>query len=32
MDRRADLDGDAELTAYNARLARLNAADGADDR
>ncbi len=32
MDRRADLDGDAELTAYNARLARLNAADEADDR
>lgn len=26
-DRRAELDGDAELTAYNARLARLNAAD-----
>ncbi len=32
MDRRADLDGDAELTAYNARLARLNAADEAEDR
>ncbi len=31
MDRRADLDGDAELTAYNARLARMNAADVADD-
>lgn len=26
-DRRAELDGDADLTAYNARLARLNAAD-----
>lgn len=24
LDRRAELDGDAELTAYNARLARLN--------
>jgi putative copper resistance protein D len=32
MDRRADLDGDAELTAYNARLARMNAADSAEDR
>jgi cytochrome c oxidase assembly factor CtaG len=27
MDRRAELDGDAELNAYNARLARMNAAD-----
>jgi cytochrome c oxidase assembly factor CtaG len=27
MDRRADLDGDAELSAYNARLARMNGAD-----
>jgi putative copper resistance protein D len=32
MDRRADLDGDAELSAYNARLARMNAADSAEDR
>ena len=31
MDRRADLDGDAELSAYNARLARMNAADVAED-
>jgi cytochrome c oxidase assembly factor CtaG len=31
MDRRADLDGDAELNAYNARLARMNAADASDD-
>ena len=30
MDRRADLDGDAELNAYNARLARMNAADAAE--
>jgi putative copper resistance protein D len=32
MDRRADLDGDSELTAYNERLARMNAADVAKDR
>jgi putative copper resistance protein D len=32
MDRRADLDGDAELNAYNERLARMNAADVAEDR
>lgn len=32
MDRRADLDGDAEFTAYNARLARMNAADVAEDQ
>ncbi len=31
MDRRADLDGDAELNAYNARLARMNAVDVAED-
>jgi len=32
-DRRAELDGDAELRAYNERLARLHAADGmAGDR
>ncbi|HYN56218.1 MAG TPA: cytochrome c oxidase assembly protein [Motilibacterales bacterium] len=31
MDRRADLDGDSELSAYNARLARINAADVAED-
>ncbi len=31
MDRRADLDGDAELSAYNARLARMNAVDRAAD-
>jgi putative copper resistance protein D len=30
MDRRADLDGDAELKAYNARLARINAVDIAE--
>ncbi len=32
MDRRADLDGDSELNAYNERLARMNAADVAKDR
>ncbi len=32
MDRRADLDGDAELSAYNERLARMNAADTAGER
>ena len=31
-DRRADLDGDADLRAYNARLARMNAADLAGGR
>lgn len=31
-DRRADLDGDAELRAYNARLARLAAADRAAEK
>ncbi len=32
LDRRAELDGDAELSAYNARLARMNAADVAEDQ
>jgi len=31
-DRRADLDGDAELRAYNERLARLHAADTGGER
>jgi cytochrome c oxidase assembly factor CtaG len=31
-DRRADMDGDAELRAYNERLARLHAADTSPDQ